>query len=136
MRNSFVRRVFWWLIGVDIVFYASLILLPLVDHAWLTQKELDVLSYVGYGARFDMPMLVWRGFTIIWFPIMVGMIVRWYWARVGLLLWLTASIGLTIFGGLVTKSALGAALSHAGYVVDGAIVAMAFFSSVASDFER
>lgn len=122
-------------IGVNICLYAMLVALPMLDHNWLNEEQMDVLSWNGYAAAIEVPVAAWRGFTVVWFAIMFGLVLRFGWARPALLIWLSVSLGLNAVGGMITLTPAETTLSSAGYILDGVVLALAYASPVANDFK-
>jgi hypothetical protein len=112
------------------------IILPYFDGPWLTEKELDVLSYGGYNAAVQLPDIFRWLWLVAWFVAAGGMLFFLGWARLLFLSWLVLSAFVVAVGGMQTQTAAEGFLSDAGSVFDGMLVALAYFSSLKDRFSR
>lgn len=127
--------IFRGLIITNVILYTALIILPYIDSAWLSEKELDVLSYSGYGAYYTFPSFILWGIFVVWVLSMLGLIYFYDLARKVFLWWLILTSLLTIGSGLDTRTALQAFLANVSTLLDGAIIVMAYFTSVENYFK-
>lgn len=124
------------LIVTNICLYVIALVWPLLDVKWLSEKELDVLSYIGYGAVLTVPNIVLWGLILAWFVIMIAMFFFVRWSRVAFVTWIAISMLLMTVSGLDVKHPIEAFLTGAGSTLDGAILAIAYFSTISGNFSK
>lgn len=128
------KKIFRVLIVIDILLYLSALTLPLIDGSWLSEKELDVLSYLGYEALVVMPSFVHWFILISWFSIIIAMYFFVPVSRLFFLAWLILTTILVIISGMNVMTPLDAFHSDMGNILDGVILSMAYFSGVSQRF--
>ena len=128
--------IFRRLIVTNIILYTALIILPYIDSAWLSEKELDVLSYAGHGAYYTFPSFILWGIFVVWVLSMLGLFYFYEPARQVFLWWLILTSFITIGSGLDTRTALQAFLANVSTLLDGAIITMAYLTSVQNYFKK
>lgn len=134
MKIVCTLSMFRTLIVLNIVLFLISVVLPLIDGAWLSEKELDVLSYMGYEAYLSLPTFLLWGIMLGWLIVMLGMFKFYSIARTAFLWWLCITALLVVGGGLDTRTALQSFLADTGNILDGVIIALAYFSDVQKQF--
>ena len=130
------KTLFRWIIIAAAIIYAALIAIPMFDTFLLSEKELDVLSYIGFGAILYLPgSLLWL-FVVLWYISMIGTILFFNWGRLLFAFWLMASSVTIALGGLEIRTASEAFLLNLGNILDGVIISIAFFSNLKDEFSR
>lgn len=128
------EKIFRALIIVNVLFYLSALTLPYIDGSWLTEKELDVLSYLGYEALIVLPSFAHWFILISWFSIILAMYFFVPVSRLFFLAWLVLTTMLVIVSGMNVMTSLDAFHSDMGNILDGVILSMAYFSGVSQRF--
>jgi len=129
-------KIFRILIIINVVVYLCAIALPFIDSNWLSEKEFDVLSYLGYEAIIELPSIINWIILLSWFLIITGMYFFISSARHFFLLWVCFTTALAITSGMSVMTALDVLYSDLGGLLDGAILAMAYFSDVSTHFQK
>jgi hypothetical protein len=134
--NNNIVKTFRGLIIINVVLYLCSLVLPFFDDAWLVERELDVLSYLGYGAMINLPSVVHWLILLTWFSAVIGMYFFIPLARLVFLILVCVSTILVIVSGMSVMTSVDAFLSDSGNIIDGVILAMAYLSSVAICFNN
>ena len=107
-----------------------------VDSRFLTKDELDLLSWASYGAIIKFPPLLHWGLVFSWVPLAIGMYFFKPIAR-KIYLWLSIIFILANpFVGFAVFTGYEMMLYQATTFLDGAILALAYFSSIANEFSK
>jgi hypothetical protein len=107
-----------------------------VDSSFLSKDELDLLSWGGYGAIIQMPLFLHWFLVGIWVPLAIGMCLFKPLAR-KIYLWLAITFILANpFFGFVVSTGYESMLYQLAIFLDGAVLVMAYFTSISSEFTK
>lgn len=118
------------------ILYLLLLSLNYYGYQWLSNQEMDVLSYVGYKAIINFPNFILWGFVFWWFVAAVGMFLFMRWARMLFFVWVVISTVTTLLGGMHVQTAIEVFLANTGNIIDGAILLMSYTSEVKVKFMK
>lgn len=116
--------------------YILFIALPYLEQSFLSQQEIDALSWVGYEAVISMPNWLHWLTVFIWLPLAIGM---WFLNPLARTAYLYLSIFFLIlhpFTGLFVETGWGVMLFQATAFLDGAILTMAYFTGLNKEFKN
>lgn len=131
-----VNRVFRILVAAAFLLHAVLWLGPLIEHPWLKGFDVWLLDFDGSGAVVPYnPILYWCLFSSR-LLVLTGLFFYVAAARSCLVLLTIASIVLSITWGIRVLTPYEVALSELLSVVDGTLIAMAYWSPVSEEFAR
>lgn len=130
------NRLFRSLVVAAVLLHLVLWLVPLSDGGWVDGFGGWLLDFDGYGAavRYN-PVLYWCLFSS-WLLILAGLFFYVAAARSGFLVLTGISIGLSFYWGVRVLAPREAALDSLLAVIDGALIAMAYFSPLRMEFHR
>jgi hypothetical protein len=127
-------RLFRALVLISTVLFVVIGIMPFLNHLWLTPDQLHVLSYDGAGSLIPAhPMLYW-GQLVLWTAISIGLFFFLSVARTAFLVLNVITIVATFFWGFRIIPPEAAGLGGIVQMADGAILMMAYFTSVAERF--
>lgn len=126
-------------------FFKSLILVSTISYTlWffqpyntaviLDQDTLTALEWVGFGGNYYYLFYVSYLFLIFYIVSAIGMLIYLNWARTLFIVLTIASILLSPLAGLSVSTTIDSILGNIIGLCDGAIIFMAYFSSVSSKF--
>lgn len=108
---------------------------PLFDESWLSVEAIDLLGANGWGAFIPNPGFLYWPFLAYWVVVSIGLLKRINAFRTiyfsGLVVLGVASFGL----GFMVLSPVEAGLYNLINLLDGAIVTLAYFTSVSNEFK-
>jgi len=129
-------NIFRALIIISTLSYAAFACVGFVDTPYLSEKELDILSWSGHEAFIELPLIINWAIIIVWLPLAIGM---YYFNPLSRLLYLSLSIISTItypLFGIVVATGYEFMFLQITTVLDGAILVMAYFTSISENFKR
>lgn len=130
------NRLFRLLVAAAVVLHLVLWLVPAAGGGWLDGFRGWLLDFDGYGADIRYtPVLYWCLFAS-WLLILAGLFFYVAAARSGFLALTGISIVLSSYWGVRVFAPREAALDTLLAVIDGALIAMAYFSPVRTEFQR
>lgn len=130
------NRLFRVLIVIALLLYVVLWLAPFAAHRWLEVFNVWLLDFDGYGALIAYsPVLYWCLFAS-WLLILTGLFFHVPTARPGFVILTVISVGLGFVWGVRVLTPYEAALGSLLAIIDGALIAMAYWSPVQAKFER
>ena len=110
--------------------------MPLIDHLWLTQEQLNLARYDTWGSSIpNHPLIYWGMFTI-WLVISIGLFFFVPFARTAFVIMQFISLVASFFWGFLVQSPASAAIGSMLGLSDGVILAMLFLTSVANKFKN
>ena len=130
-------KIFRILVVLSTISYACFIIAPYIDYSFLTEKEIDVLSWDGYSAAYIFPeWLEWLS-ILVWIPLAIGMYLFNPIARKIYLVLTIVFFVDALFTGLVVKTSYEIALYQLTSFFDGAVLTMAYLTtSIGNKFEN
>ncbi len=115
-----------------------IVVIPQIDSRFLSEIQLDVLSYNGFGAWVDFSYgYLWTvGWLLTgsWFLCSFGIFFFKNWARISYFVLLIISALLIPLEGMSIQTSYDVFLSYTSTILDGAIVTFAYFSGVREKF--
>lgn len=110
--------------------------MPYVDYIWLSVEQLQLLEQGGLGSVIPGRELAYWGELAVWLGLSVGLFFYIKAARIGFLVFYCIVMARSFFDGVQILSPYEAAISSILGLADGAILALAYFTSIAAKFER
>ena len=129
-------QIFRILIVISTLSYAVFVFLPYLDESFLTQQEIDVLTWSKYEALIIFPDWLSWFLIYIWLPLAIGM---WFFNRLARTAYLCLSIFFLVFSafsGLFVSTGLEIMLYQATAFLDGAIITMAYLTNLNDEFKK
>ena len=108
--------------------------MPSIDKYWLSDEELDLLSANGWGSVFPNSSFIYWPLLAYWVIVSLGLLKRIKIART------LYAIGIVIFSiasfmwGFSVLTPIEAGMSNILSLLDGAILVMAFLTSISNEF--
>ena len=102
----------------------------------LDQNELDILSWVAYGTMIDAPVWFYTLTTFLWIPVFIG---TYFFISIARTTYLVLIIVYTLcipFTGMFIATGTQMLFVDVSSTLDGAILAMAYFTSVSGKFKN
>ncbi len=131
-----MEKPFRFLVATSVLLVVAYWLLPYVDAAWLPEDELKLLQADGYKSLIPRHPLVYWGLFSAWIFLSIGLLFFMKIAR-------TAYFGLLVlmsladpFFGYLVLSPIEAMLNNILAVAHGAILAIAYLTSVDARFKQ
>ena len=136
MHNKNMTTLFRALIVASLLSYAIVVCIGHFDAPYLSEKELDLLSWYGHGAVIELsPFMNWV-LILVWLPAAIGMylfnsIARFVYLFLAILIIITTPL----FGAYIALGYEFMFLQITTFL-DGAILVMAYFTSVSDKFKN
>ena len=110
-------------------------ILPYFDYANFTEKELDVLSYSGYGSLLSTNTFIDWALAPLWIGTNIGLyfFIKPFKIIFTVVLLLTSIASL--FWGLATFPSIEFTIINVLSMLDGAILTMLYLTSISGEFE-
>jgi hypothetical protein len=124
------RKALTILIVVAIVTQLAWFLLPQIEWNWLSEDELVILYYGGFGGRIELQSWMSWAYLAVDVGLLIALLVVGVRMRHALALFFASSIlVLVTFGGIVAETGLSMMLRDINSFVMGAILAVAYLSA-------
>ena len=131
-----MKRLFRSLVVASTLAYVLWFCMPFFSVHIFDSETLDALSWAGFGAIVDLGNLAPYMFLIAYGIIAVGLIYFQRWARTGFLILTVVAFILAPLSGLNVQTGIDSALSYFITLADGAILAIAFLTSMSDEFNQ
>ena len=133
-----MKSLFRFLVLLSIALYAVWFTIPYFSAQLYSPNTYDALSWSGFGAMFSFEVLtaISYGFLASFGVISVGLLYFKNWARQGFSVLIGLSIVAPIIYGISVVTELEAIIGQALTLVDGAILALMYFSSLSIEFQN
>ncbi|MDO3387776.1 hypothetical protein QWI17_18175 [Gilvimarinus sp. SDUM040013] len=123
-----------------VVFAAVLSLIfwsmPYFDYMWLSNEQLYLLDQDGFGAVIPTSHLTYWGTLVVWLVLLIGLFFFNRFARIGFVAFYFFSVVLGLCYGLRIHTAYEVTILNLMGLADGAIIAIAYLTSVGAKFEK
>ncbi len=129
-----MRETFRALVVISTLIYLVYWFLPFVDWRWYSLDVLELRELSGIGAQLLLPLAVEYILFAAWILAAVGMYFFKAIARSAFLWLYIVSTLMEPFLGVVVLTGLDSVLSSLSTVLDGAIIAIAYLTSVERQF--
>lgn len=129
-----MNNIFRILVVLSTFLYVFWVFIPYLPFN-LSQEELDALSWISYGAILNFPDWFWVVSTLVWVLVAIGMFFFIPIARMLYLILIVSFLFLTPFLGIGVYTALELFLLETINILDGAILTIAFLTSVSNEFK-
>jgi hypothetical protein len=110
--------------------------MPYFDYMWFSNEQLYLLDQSGMGAIFEGNDFIYWGTLVAWLISSVGMYFFIPLARILFALLSISGVLLSLVYGVQVLSPSESTLSGLIGMIDGAILVMAFITSVGLNFEK
>ena len=123
-------KLLFWLTVVAIVVHLIWYLLPQFEWRWLSEDQLVILSYSGFGSRLNVQP--WLSWSVVGVSMSVLVVFLFLGSRVRhllLLYWIGSLFVLVPLGGIVAETGFSMVLRDLGHIVVGAMIAIAYMSA-------
>lgn len=108
--------------------------IPVIDHLWLSEQELRLLSVSGWQSILPNNQFTYWSMLTLWIVVSVGLIMRIRIFRTIYLISLVTTIIANFLWGYLVLSPIEASISNILGILDGVILTMAYFTSVGTTF--
>jgi hypothetical protein len=108
---------------------------PLFDKYWLSDEALDLLNANGWGSFIPNPEFLYWPQLIFWVVISIGLLKRIMVVRTIYLFGLIVFSAVNFGWGFMILSPVEAGLYNLIGILDGAILVISYFTSVANEFK-
>ena len=127
-------RLFRTLVVASLLLYYAFFASFIFSSQLFGDEQASVLAYNGRGALLTLPSLVFWSLQFLWAVSAVGMVLFQRWARTLFVLLTVYSFFGLLAGGLLIQTGSQAALFLLVNLADGAVLFMAYLSSIAPRF--
>lgn len=124
------------MVVVSCLFYLCVVFLPYLSQGMMSNEAINLLLWRGYGAILPLPQGVFWLIVLLWIAAAVGMFNFSSAARVFYLILAVFGTSMSLLWGFNVQTALESFLASVAGTLDGAILAMAYFSPLKEEFER
>ena len=131
-----MERLFRYIVAISTVSFLVLWLIPYFDYLWLSQEELRLVSVDTYGSYIPNHPLIYWGLFVIWLALSLGLFFYVRAARIGFFIMIIIAVLASFFWGFRVYLPIEVVLSMIVTLSDGAILVMAYLTSVSRKFER
>jgi hypothetical protein len=118
--------------ALTVLFWA----MPYFDYMWFSDEQLNLLDQNGLGAVILGNDFIYWGTLLIWLALSVGLFFYLRFARVGFIAFYVLSLGLGLFYGVQVLTPYESTISSLIGLADGAIIAIAYLTSVGGKFAK
>lgn len=108
--------------------------IPYIEKYWLSDQAMDLVSANGWGALVSVPTIFYWPILGYWIAVSVGLLLRIKPARTAYVVGLVVFSIVDLVSGFVVLLPFEAGLVGITSLLDGAIVAIAYFTSVEREF--
>jgi len=115
---------------------AILWVMPFYEHLWLSAEAINLASHANWGSFIPYHPAIYFGLLAAWLVITLGLLLFKPIARTAFVAMQAIMIIATLFWGFQVLPPVAAALNELVVLLDGAILAMLFLTSVAGRFEH
>lgn len=129
-------KIYRTLVIVSLMSFGLYMGLPYFDAAFLNEDEIKVLAWGGYGSIITYPQWLGWVLTFVWIPIAIGMVFFYPIARKVYVLLTVVFIVMNPLSGLMVLTGLQAMVYEITTLLDGAILTMAYFTSINEEFKK
>lgn len=124
------------LVVISIVLTIAIWGLPYVQPFYLSDQDFNLLSYAGYGAILPSNNFIYWGLFIFWLIVGVGLIMRSSLMRTIYLCGIVVTVLLSFFWGFSVATPLESVVFSVINMIDGALITMAYLTSVSRSFTQ
>lgn len=126
--------IYRWLILVNIMLYCAYLIIPFFDSYLVDESERYILSYSGHDYLYGITSIASWLFVGALLLAMLGMYFFIYKSRIIFSLLLCIGLIITFVSGMVVETGFEAFLYELHCVLNGAILSIAYFSSLSDRF--
>lgn len=130
-----MNKLFNYLVIITLALTIILWFIPQFDKYWLSDEALELLGANGWGSFVPNPEILYWPQLIFWSVISIGLLKRIMMARTIYLVGLVAFSVVNFGWGFLVLSPIEAGLYNLICMMDGAILIMSYFTSVAGEFK-
>ncbi len=127
---------FRYLVSISATLYVVFWIFPYLDYKWLNEDELTILSANYYGSIIPLNDFVDWGLFVAWIILYIGL---WFYiraARIAFLIFAAITSVANFFWGFSVMTSYEFAIQNVLAMAEGAMLVMAYFTSVRSEFEN
>jgi len=133
---NIMKNLFRYTVVISTVLFVMLWLLPYFDYLWLSEEQLNLALADGYGSYIPNHPLIYWSLFVAWFTISVGLFFFVTVARTAFFALLVITVLADFFWGFRVLPPISASISVIVTLSDGAILTMAYFTSVSNYFVK
>lgn len=130
-----MKGIFRYIVIGSLILYLIWFFMP---NAWVylyEREALNLLSWAGYGANYNINGPIPYIILVAYIVASVGLVLLKKWARTVFLALTVSDIVLTGISGVHVSAPLDAAIGYIIALSDGAILAIAYLTSLGGEFE-
>ena len=131
-----MKAIFRNLVAISTALFVFLWLVPFFDYHWLNEEELTILSASGYGSLIPESQLLYWFLFVAWIVISIGLWLFIDVARTAYLYLLVATSVASFFWGFNIFTPYENGIQNIVTLSDGAILVMAYFTSINNEFSN
>lgn len=131
-----MKKLFRILVITSMLLYAMYWFSSYFSHLWLTAEQLDILSFGGLGRKMTYPLIIDWVIFLAWLLISIGLISFHRSARIQFVVLHIVILASIPFSGLIIFEPVGFFLLSIVNLLDGAIIALSYFSTLSNEFSK
>ncbi len=129
-----MEKLFRLLVVSSIVILVVMWTIPYIDYMWLSEDELKLLDANGYGAYIPNGPLVYWGLFVVWLLLSIGLFFYSNMARIVFFVLIITTSMMEFFWGVRVFMSYEIMLNNTIAMLDGAIIAIMYLTSVRNKF--
>jgi len=131
-----MESVFRYLVVIAAVLSTIFWAMPYFDYMWFSNEQLYLLDQNGLGATIPGSEVTYWGTLFVWLILSVGLFYFNRFARVSFIAFYALSLVLGLFYGVQVLTPYESTISTLIGLADGAIITMAYLTSISGKFEN
>ena len=109
--------------------------MPYIDYMWFSIEQIHLLDQSGLGTVIPVSDVLYWGILFIWLVLSVGLFFYNPLARTGFIVFYILSFVFGLLGGIQVVTPYESAIASLIGLADGAIITLAYLTSVGAKFE-
>ena len=130
-----MKGIFRYIVIGSLILYLIWFAMPYLWIYFYEGEELNLLSWASYGAKFDIEGPIQYIIVLAYVVVSIGLVQLKKWARTAFLALTVVSIVLSGVWGFLVSPPIDAAIGYIVSMSDGAILTMAYLTSLGGEFE-
>ena len=110
-------------------------LLPYIEHRWMSQSELMIMSYSGFSSKVQLPNWFYWSLGAVWCLINIGLIYRKRFCRKLFVIMMIIAFIMVLFDGYGVEPPWSLFIGNVLGFLDGMILVMIYLTSAANEFD-
>ena len=131
-----MAKIFIGTVLINLLAYIAWFFMPFVSGYLYDYDTLDLLSFGGFGAKVDLDGPIPYVVGLIYVVTTFGLLLFKPWARIAFSILAVFTIISPSIWGVSIQGSYDVMIDSLVLITDGAIVSMAFFTSISNDFSK